>query len=197
VIELIDSRDYLTGSHLERAERALELIVPRVVENPRYKADAENWDVNMVLLSSQLHDVGKIAISDSILRKPGSLTPEEFETMKAHTTFGVQVIDKIAGKDEDSNFLHYAKVFAGTHHERWDGAGYPGGLAGEKIPLLGRIMAIADVYEALTSERSYKPAFSHEKSVSIIMQERGTRFDPDLADIFSNVADEVNMKLHS
>jgi putative two-component system response regulator len=195
VSELIDSRDYSTGSHLERAERTLEFIVPRVIGHPKYKIDAEGWDVDMVLHSSQLHDVGKIAISDSILKKPGKLTVEEFEIMKTHTTFGVKVIDKIADKDEASKFLDYARIFAGTHHERWDGSGYPNGLAGENIPLLGRIMAIADVYEALTSARPYKEAFSHETSVSIIMQGRGTQFDPELTDIFSAVADEVNMEL--
>jgi putative two-component system response regulator len=141
--------------------------------------------------------VGKIAISDSILKKPGRLTPEEFEIMKTHTTFGVKVIDKIADKDEASNFLNFARIFAGSHHERWDGAGYPDGLAGDDIPLLGRLMAIADVYEALTSERPYKPAFSHEKSVAIILQGRGTQFDPELTDIFSEVADAVRARLYA
>jgi putative two-component system response regulator len=195
VSELIDSRDYFTGSHLERAERTLQFLVPKVIEHPKYKAGTEDWDVDMLLHSSQLHDVGKIAISDSILKKPGRLTSEEFEVMKTHTTFGVKVIDKIADKDEASKFLNYARIFAGTHHERWDGAGYPDGLAGDNIPLLGRLMAIADVYEALTSERSYKPAFSHEKSVFIIMQGKGTQFDPELADIFSTVADVVGTGL--
>jgi putative two-component system response regulator len=140
--------------------------------------------VELLQQSSQLHDVGKIAIRDSILQKPGRLTSEEFEEMKKHAMFGVKIIERIENGDTDSDFLKYAKIFAGTHHEKWDGTGYPFGLAGEKIPLLGRLMAIADVYDALTSQRPYKEPFSHEKAVAIIKEGKGSHFDPVLADLF-------------
>jgi putative two-component system response regulator len=157
-----------------------------------YKEEMAAWDIKLVLQSAQLHDVGKIAIKDGILNKPGKLTPEEFEEIKKHTTFGGTVIDKIKESTSEQAFLEYAKVFALTHHEKWDGTGYPYGLKGEEIPLLGRIMAIADVYDALVSDRPYKKAFSHEEAVQIIMDGKGTHFDPVLADLFFSVADEFN-----
>jgi putative two-component system response regulator len=131
--------------------------------------------------------VGKIAISDQILRKPGKLDSEEFEEMKKHAAFGVQIIERIEESTSASDFLKYAKIFAGTHHEKWDGSGYPGGLAGENIPLQGRIMALADVYDALVSERPYKKAFSHTEAVKIIYDGKGTQFDPALTDVFIKV----------
>ncbi|MDR1243450.1 MAG: response regulator [Deltaproteobacteria bacterium] len=194
VADLLESRDYFTGSHLERAERTLEILIPKVLANPKYRAEAAGWDVAMVLQSSLLHDVGKIAISDSILKNPGRLTREEFAEMQKHTDYGVKIIDKIAD-DADVAFLSYARLFAGTHHEKWDGSGYPRHLAGEDIPLLGRLMGIADVYEALTSERTYKSAYPHDKSVAIIMEGKGTHFDPDLADIFFEVSGALNTEM--
>jgi putative two-component system response regulator len=134
--------------------------------------------------------VGKISISDQILNKPGKLTPEEFDEMKKHTTFGVAIIEKIEASTSESDFLKHAKIFAGTHQEKWDGSGYPAGLSGEAIPLQGRLMAIADVYDALVSERPYKKAFSHEEAVRIILESRGTHFDPVLTDVFQQVADQ-------
>jgi putative two-component system response regulator len=128
--------------------------------------------------------VGKIAIRDSILLKPGKLTPEEFEEMKKHTTYGVNIIKKLQKQTSESDFLSHARIFAGAHHERWDGKGYPEGLDTENIPLQGRLMAIADVYDALRSERPYKKSFSHREAVDLIMSERGSHFDPLLADIF-------------
>jgi putative two-component system response regulator len=128
--------------------------------------------------------VGKIAISDLILQKPGRLTPEEFEEMKKHAAFGVQIIEKIEASTSACDFLKYAKIFAGTHHEKWDGTGYPNGLKGEEIPLPGRIMALTDVYDALTSDRPYKEAFTHEDAVKIILEGRGSHFDPALTDAF-------------
>jgi putative two-component system response regulator len=140
-----------------------------------------------LLQSSQLHDVGKIAISDRILQKPGRLDPEEFDEMKKHAAFGAQIIERIEASTSASDFLKYAKIFAGTHHEKWDGSGYPNGLAGEDIPLQGRIMALADVYDALVSERPYKKAFSHTTAVKIIQDGQGSQFDPALTDIFIRV----------
>jgi putative two-component system response regulator len=142
-----------------------------------------------LLQSSQLHDVGKISISDRILNKPGKLTPEEFDDMKKHTTFGVKIIEKMEFVATESDFLKHAKIFAGTHHEKWDGTGYPYGIADEDIPLQGRLMAIADVYDALVSERPYKNAFSHDEAVKIILDGRGTHFDPVLVDVFEQTSD--------
>jgi putative two-component system response regulator len=149
----------------------------------------QKWDMELMLLSSQLHDVGKIAIADSILKKPAPLSEEEFAEMKKHAELGVQIIERIGGETSDSNFLTYAKIFAGTHHEKWDGSGYPNGLAGEDIPLPGRLMAIVDVYDALTFDRPYKNALSHEEAVQIILSGKGSHFDPILVDVFEQVAD--------
>jgi putative two-component system response regulator len=150
------------------------------------------WDVGLLLQSAQLHDVGKIAIEDSILLKPGKLTDEEFEKIKVHTTFGVRVIDKIKANTSHQEFLKYARILASTHHEKWDGTGYPNELAGEDIPLPGRLMAIADVYDALVSDRPYKKAYTHKQAVEIIKSESGIHFDPALVDLFLGVADKFN-----
>jgi putative two-component system response regulator len=141
-------------------------------------------------------------IQDGILNKPGKLTFEEFEIMKLHTVYGVQIIDKISEKTSEKRFLEHARIFAGTHHEKWNGSGYPAGLSGTDIPLHGRLMAIADVYDALISERPYKKAFKHEEAVKIITADSGTHFDPQLIEIFASeayllerVADNINVLL--
>jgi putative two-component system response regulator len=191
VAELVECRDDITGGHIERTERCLGILVSALLERGVYADETSKWNVNLLLQSSQLHDVGKISIQDSILRKPGKLTSEEFEAMKKHTTFGVDIIERIEESDEESAFLDYAKIFAGFHHEKWDGSGYPYGVAGEQIPLLGRLMAFADVYDALTSVRPYKKAFSHDEAMKIIAEGKGCHFDPNLADIFVAVADQL------
>jgi putative two-component system response regulator len=184
VADLVESRDDITGGHIERTRRGVALLVEALRDHPVYGKEVAGWDIKLLLQSSQLHDVGKIAISDCILQKPGRLTNKEFEEMKKHAVFGGQIIEKIEASTSASDFLKYAKIFARTHHEKWDGSGYPLGLKGEEIPVQGRIMALADVYDALVSERPYKKAFSHEKAVKIIQSARGTQFDPVLADIF-------------
>jgi putative two-component system response regulator len=161
-----------------------------MIEQDLYKEEVKSWDREFFLQSSQLHDLGKISISDSILLKPGRLTPEEFETMKNHTLFGVKIIEEIEKDTPDNSFLQYAKVLAGTHHEKWDGSGYPDGLKGHDIPLPGRLMAIADVYDALISVRPYKEPISHEKAVNIIAEGKGSHFEPGLIDMFLLVADK-------
>jgi putative two-component system response regulator len=134
--------------------------------------------------------VGKIAISDLILNKPGKLTPEEFEIMKTHVTVGVDAIKRIMQNAEDHAFLRHALLIAGTHHEKWDGTGYPAGLKGKDIPLEGRLMAVADVYDALISVRSYKKAFTSEEANKMIEDGAGTHFDPVLIEVFRKVASE-------
>ncbi|MDR0511761.1 MAG: HD domain-containing protein, partial [Treponema sp.] len=133
---------------------------------------------------AQLHDVGKIAISDLILNKPGELSHEEFEIMKTHVTVGVKAIEKIMHHADEHAFLDHALLIAGTHHEKWDGSGYPAGLKGLNIPLEGRLMAIADVYDALIAKRPYKPAYTHEEAAKIIVASAGTHFDPLLVEVF-------------
>jgi putative two-component system response regulator len=188
--ELVESRDDITGGHIERTQSYLGALLEALKAQGIYNGEVAGWDLNLVLMSAQLHDVGKIAVKDSILNKPGRLTPEEFEEVKKHTTFGGKVIDKIMESTSERTFLIYAKTFAMTHHEKWDGSGYPSGLKGEGIPLLGRLMAVADVYDALVSDRPYKRAFTHDEAVRIIMDGRGTHFDPTLADMFLSISDE-------
>jgi putative two-component system response regulator len=189
VVDLVESRDDITGGHVERTKRWVGILIDVLRTHPHYRSDIEEWDIKLVLQSSQLHDVGKVAISDNILKKPGPLTVEEFEEMKKHVIIGVQIMKRIEATAKTSDFLKYATIFAGTHHERWDGSGYPNGLKGEAIPLQGRIMAVADVYDALTSERPYKKALPHEEAVRIITEGRGTQFDPILTDLFIGAAD--------
>jgi putative two-component system response regulator len=196
VAELVECRDDVTGEHIERTQRCLEILLSAVFERSLYAEETSSWNVELVLQSSQLHDVGKISIRDSILRKPGKLTPDEFNEMKKHTTFGVDIIERIEESDEESAFLNYAKIFAGFHHEKWNGSGYPYGVKGEDIPLLGRLMAIVDVYDALTSVRPYKKAFSHDEAMKIISEEKGSHFDPILADAFLTLSDRLILRKH-
>ena len=183
---LVEYRDDVTGGHVERTEHYLETMIEEMVNQKVYSDVLSSWDIKLFLQSAQLHDVGKIAIQDSILKKPGSLTKDEFNEMKKHTTFGEKVIEKIQEGAKESVFLTHAKIMAGTHHERWDGTGYPRGLAGVSIPIQGRLMAFVDVYDALISERPYKKAFSPEQALQIIKEGRGTQFDPSLVDVFSS-----------
>jgi putative two-component system response regulator len=184
ISDLIECRDDITGEHVSRTGKFLRTLVREMRKDNVYTEILKTWDVDIVLQSAQLHDVGKIAIRDSVLLKPDKLTAEEFTEMKKHTTFGETVIEKIQQTTKESIFLTHAKIMAGTHHEKWDGTGYPRGTAGSGIPLQGRMMAIADVYDALVSERPYKRAFTHEEAVSIIQSESGSHFDPIIADVF-------------
>ncbi|MDR0863278.1 MAG: response regulator [Oscillospiraceae bacterium] len=190
VADMVESRDDVTGGHVSRTQRYFKLMIDELILEELFLDTVNSWDIDYLLQSIQLHDVGKIAISDSILNKPGSLSDEEREIMKTHTTIGLSAISRIEQNTVEHAFLRYAKTIAGTHHERWDGTGYPNGLAGENIPLEGRIMAIVDVYDALISERSYKRAFSTEEAVGIIAGGRGTHFDPVLVDVFLQIADK-------
>jgi len=188
--ELVEYRDEITGGHIVRTQRYMKVLLDAMRNQGVYSAEVNKLDEELVLQSCQLHDVGKIAVSDSILNKAGKLTPEEFEAIKNHTLFGGKVIEQLKEKTMDSDFLEYARIFAISHHEKWDGSGYPHKLAGENIPLLGRMMAIGDVYDALVEPRPYKGAFSHEKAMDIILEGRGGHFDPVLTDIFQKIHHE-------
>jgi putative two-component system response regulator len=189
--ELVEGRDRVTGNHIERTIHSLNILLHAVKNSEMYMEQVKTWNIELLLRSSQLHDIGKIGICDSILKKPGKLSQDEFSAMQEHVAIGVGFIEKLDDGEDDSNFLRYARIFAEYHHEKWNGSGYPKGLAGEDIPLLGRIMAIADVYEALTSVRPYKKAFSHEESVRIILESGGTHFDPGLITLFEQTADQL------
>jgi len=185
--DLVEFRDNSTGQHISRTQEYLKVLVEQLIEDGVYASEILLWDINVMLLSSQLHDIGKIAISDAILNKPGKLTPEEFEIMKTHVHKGVEAIEKMQRSAYFSDFLDHAKLFAGTHHEKWDGSGYPGSLSGFGIPLEGRIMAIADVYDALITVRPYKEAFSADESSRIIIEGAGSHFDPAIVGVFERV----------
>lgn len=190
VAEIVEFRDDVTGNHIEHTQQYLGILLKGMRETGIYAEELAEWESDFFLPSSQLHDVGKITVSDTILLKPGSLTSEEFDEIKKHTTQGVKIIQHIARKTSEIGFLKYAEVFAETHHERWDGRGYPRGTKGEETPLPGRMMAIVDVYDALISDRPYKKAFTHEKAVEIIHEGRGTQFDPLLTDLFVAINEE-------
>ena len=185
VADMVENRDKGTGGHIERTSAYLHILIDAMMANKLYTEELKGIDLELLVTSARLHDVGKVAISDLILGKPARLTDQEFEIMKTHAAEGERIIDQIVSRTENVEFLHNARLFAGTHHERWDGKGYPNGLEGKNIPLQGRVMAIVDVYDALVSERPYKKGFTHDEAVKIIMEGSGTQFDPDITDLFN------------
>ncbi|MDF1790499.1 MAG: two-component system response regulator [Thalassobaculaceae bacterium] len=188
---LAETRDNETGNHIRRTQHYVRALAEELAGDPKFAEIMEADTVDLLYRSAALHDIGKVGIPDSILLKPGRLTDEEFATMKTHTTLGYEAIRSAERSinNSDITFLRFAREIALSHHERWDGKGYPHGLAGEAIPLSGRIMAISDVYDALTSKRVYKPAYPHDAAVAEIEGGRGTQFDPDLVDAFLKVSD--------
>lgn len=184
-----DLRDHDTGGHIERTTEFVRVIVEDILQNPYPGYEISRAEADDIVRSAKLHDLGKIAMPDHVLLKPGKLTIEEFDVVKKHPTSGEQFLSDFVRRMEDS-FLDTARNIAYSHHEKWDGTGYPQGLTGERIPLSARIVAIADVYDALTSTRPYKEALSHEESVQIILECSGTQFDPYLISIFERHADE-------
>lgn len=188
---LAEYRDPETGGHIQRVQNFVYLIAQYLYENPIKGYEITEREVELMANSAPLHDIGKVGISDSILLKPGKLTPEEFEEMKKHSNYGADAIEKIQfSLGDEKNFLNIAREIVKHHHERWDGNGYPDKLKGTEIPLAARIMAIADVYDALVSKRPYKEPFSQEKAISIIKEGSGTQFDSTLVEIFEKLADD-------
>jgi putative two-component system response regulator len=182
--KLAEARDDDTGQHLERVQTWCRLLATRCGEQPAHRAEADAVFVENIGHASPLHDVGKVAIRDAVLLKPGKLTPEEFEEMKTHTTAGARTLEAVQGQYPKNAFIRMGIEIARWHHEKWNGTGYPDGLAGTAIPLSGRIMALADVYDALRANRCYRPAMSHEKTRAIILEGCGTHFDPDVVEAF-------------
>lgn len=187
---LAETRDSDTGNHIKRTQHYVKLLAQHLQKNPKFAPFLDDTMIKTLFMSAPLHDIGKVGIPDSILLKPGRFTPEEFEIMKTHTTLGAEAI---ARAEEDLGFevkfLKIAKEIALYHQEKFDGSGYPEGLKGEQIPLSARIMAVADVYDALISKRVYKEPVSHEKGVAIMREGRGTHFDPDIFDAFLEIQD--------
>lgn len=195
--EMIESRDGTTGSHIRNTTRYFECLLQLLSVNPRYAPDFPCEALVDLARASTVHDVGKISISDQVLKKPGPLTREEFAAMQEHSRIGAEMIQKIINHSQEDAFLHYAKEMALCHHERWDGTGYPNGLKGEEIPPYVRVLSIVDVYDALTSKRPYKRAFMHEEALAIMREECGKFFCPDLFAIFLENEARIRIVLDS
>lgn len=182
--QLTETRDVETGKHLERIGLYTKVIATELKNHPIYGEKVTSQFIHHLTLSSVLHDIGKVGIEDAILRKTGVYTPEERQKMQAHTIIGADTIDKVADKYPFMGFLKMAAEIARYHHEKWDGSGYPEGLKGVSIPLSARIVALADVFDALISERYYKPKYSFEESKRIILEASGKHFDPVIVEAF-------------
>jgi len=189
--EVIEFRDSETGHHVERVQKYLEILLDAMMKMEKYSDEVDTWDIDAFMKSTLLHDVGKIKIRDDVLLKPSRLTDDELMDMQLHSLYGKTLLEKLENKVPNQTFLEYAKILAHRHHERWDGTGYPDGLKGEKIPLQARMMAIADVYDALISERPYKKALSHDEAVRTVLEGRGTQFDPGLTDLFISLFEKI------
>jgi putative two-component system response regulator len=188
---LAETRDNETGAHIRRTQLYVRRLAEQLKDHPRFSGFLTERTIELLYKSAPLHDIGKVGIPDEILLKPGKLTPEEFEVMKTHTTLGHAAISEAEQRlGMKVDFLSLAKEIALSHQEKWDGSGYPQALAGDAIPLSARLMALADVYDALISKRVYKPAFPHEEAVRIVVEGRGKHFDPDVVDAFLAVAED-------
>ena len=190
---LAETRDSDTGNHIRRTQHYVKALAEALTAHPRFADKLNAQVINVLFKSAPLHDIGKVGIPDRILLKPSSLSVEEFDIMKTHTTLGFEAIEQ-AEKTLGTQvpFLQMAKEIALSHQEKWDGSGYPQGLKGDAIPMSARLMAVADVYDALISQRVYKPALPHDRAVQIVFQGRGSHFDPDMVDAFIGIQDEFN-----
>ncbi|SCX07250.1 Response regulator c-di-GMP phosphodiesterase, RpfG family, contains REC and HD-GYP domains [Lachnospiraceae bacterium YSD2013] len=193
--DLVENRDSDTGAHIQKMASYVKIIGEGLMKKGYYAGKVTPQFISDIVRSAPLHDIGKINIPDSILNKPGKLTPEEFEIMKTHTSAGEKIMEKAISTVEGENYLKEARNMAAYHHERWDGKGYPEGLHGEVIPLSARITSVADVFDALTSTRVYKPAFPLEEALALIQEGSGTQFDPKCVEVFMESLPEVKVIL--
>jgi putative two-component system response regulator len=188
---LAETRDNETGNHIRRTQNYVAALARHLKHLPRFSSELTDENIELLYKSAPLHDIGKVGIPDNILLKPGKLTSEEFEVMKLHTNYGRETILSVERYLGESNeFLRFAREITYSHQEKWDGSGYPENLSGDAIPVSARLMAVADVYDALISRRVYKPAFSHEEAIDIMRKGRGSHFDPDILDVFMKITDE-------
>ena len=193
--DLVESRDKLTGDHIKKTAAYTKIITDQLKANSCYTDILTDEYCENIVSSAPLHDIGKIVVPDAILNKPGKLTDEEFAIMKTHAAAGGEILrqalEAVSVSENDSGYLQEAIRMASYHHEKWNGKGYPEGLAGEDIPLSARIMAVADVFDALVSKRCYKDGFSFEKAMGIIEESSGSHFDPNIVTAFIQASDQV------
>ena len=190
---LAETRDSDTGNHIRRTQHYVKALAEKLRHHPRFCEFLTDANINMLFKTAPLHDIGKVGIPDRILLNPGRFEPHEFEIMKTHTTLGRDAIEYAqSALDTNADFLLFAKPIAYSHQEKWNGSGYPQGLAGDDIPISARLMAVADVYDALISRRVYKEGMPHEKAVQIMIESRGTHFDPDIIDAFVDIQEEFS-----
>ena len=187
VIDMVEFRDKYNGEHVARTQRYLKAMLEEMRKEGVYADIISGWDMTVILTAAKLYDIGKIVVPDNILGKTAKFTENDFENMKSHVAAGVDAIERIIKKIGDEDFYNHAMRLAGTHHENWDGSGYPIGLSEQNIPLEGRLIAIAGAYDALISERHYKEAMSHEEACKIIEEGAGKQFDPALVDVFKKI----------
>ena len=193
LVSLAETRDNETGGHIKRTQRYIRTLAEYLMPHKEFRDFLDEDMIDLLFKSAPLHDIGKVGIPDNILLKPGKLTDDEFIVMKKHPIYGYEALVKaedgifVEDCDDNSTFLSLAREVAYNHHEKWDGTGYPQGLRKEEITISGRLMAIADVYDALISRRIYKPPFTHEKAVTIISEGRGSHFDPDMIVAFLEI----------
>ena len=195
--DMVESRDKNTGQHVRKTAAYVKIILEQMKKEGIYADRLTDKFIEDVEQSAPLHDVGKINIPDAVLNKPGKLTDEEFAKMKTHTTAGRDIITSVIENIPAPGYLEEARNLAAHHHERWDGRGYPDGIAGEEIPLSARIMAVADVFDALVSRRSYKKGFPFDKAIDIIREGSGTQFDPLVVHAFLQAEDKVRQVARS
>jgi putative two-component system response regulator len=191
---LAETRDNDTGNHIRRTQHYIKVLAEHLKTHPRFSDVLTPANIEMLFKSAPLHDIGKVGIPDHILLKPGRLTDEEFNLMKNHSALGCESMVKAEEKlGMQVSFLRFAKEISYSHHEKWDGSGYPEGLAGDAIPVSARLMALADVYDALISQRVYKNGMSHEVATNIILEGRGKHFDPDVVDAFISLQEDFKV----
>lgn len=191
LIGLLEVRNLESSNHTVRTQLMMKMLCEHLKNKPRYVHVLKDEYIKELVQTAPLHDIGKVGIPDNVLLKPGAFDADEYEIMKKHTFYGVEALSVGSKLGQNAGFINTAIEIVANHHEKWDGTGYPSGLIGEDIPLPGRLMALIDVYDALTNKRVYKEAFTHEYAMAIMIEERGKHFDPNLLDAFIEIESEI------